>query len=116
MVPQECLGRGDATQTLGLEKRDFRRSQRMSMPPQVPSEDPVQYSATPTGRTVGGEDPAILKAKALYTFDASPDDPNEISFRKGEIIDILDKEGEWWYARKNDGSVGYVPFNFLVII
>jgi hypothetical protein len=40
MVPLKCLGRGDATQTLGLEKRDFRRSQRMSsMPPQVPNED-----------------------------------------------------------------------------
>jgi hypothetical protein len=40
MVPQECLGRGDATKTLGVEKRDFRHSQRTSsMPPQVSSED-----------------------------------------------------------------------------
>ncbi|KAJ7875376.1 hypothetical protein B0H14DRAFT_64004 [Mycena olivaceomarginata] len=85
MVPLECLDRGDATQTLGVEKRDFRRSQRTSsMPPQVSSEDPVQYSATPTGRAVGGEDPAILKAKALYKYDASPDDLNRYRFARAK--------------------------------
>jgi hypothetical protein len=40
MVPQECLGRGGAAQTLGVGGRGFRRSQRTSsMLPQVPSED-----------------------------------------------------------------------------
>ena len=37
---------------------------------------------------------------------ASPDDPNEISFAKGEILDILDKNGKWWQAKKSDGTVG----------
>ncbi len=37
---------------------------------------------------------------------ASPDDPNEISFAKGDILEILDKNGKWWQARKVDGSVG----------
>lgn len=37
---------------------------------------------------------------------ASPDDPNEITFAKGEILEILDKNGKWWQARKSDGTVG----------
>lgn len=37
---------------------------------------------------------------------ASTDDPNEISFAKGEIMDIIDKNGKWWQARKEDGSLG----------
>ncbi len=37
---------------------------------------------------------------------ASADDPNEISFAKGEILEILDKNGKWWQARKQDGMVG----------
>lgn len=37
---------------------------------------------------------------------ASTDDPNEISFAKGDILEILDKNGKWWQARKADGSVG----------
>jgi hypothetical protein len=37
---------------------------------------------------------------------ASTDDPNEISFAKGEIMDIIDKNGKWWQARKEDGMLG----------
>ena len=37
---------------------------------------------------------------------ASPDDPNEISFNKNEVLEILDKNGKWWQARKQDGTVG----------
>jgi hypothetical protein len=43
---------------------------------------------------------------SLLVDKASPDDPNEISFRKDEILDIVDKEGKWWQARNADGTVG----------
>ncbi|KAJ7875365.1 hypothetical protein B0H14DRAFT_2186013, partial [Mycena olivaceomarginata] len=56
------------------------------------------------------------KAKSLYAYNASPDDPNEISFRKGEIFDIVNTEGNWWQARNADGTVGLAPSNYLHII
>jgi SH3 domain len=49
---------------------------------------------------------SLVVTFALATDTASPDDPNEISFSKGEIMDIIDKTGKWWQARKDDGSVG----------
>jgi len=46
------------------------------------------------------------------TDTANPDDPHEISFNKGDPLDILDKNGKWWQARKADGTVGSKPNKF----
>ncbi|KAJ7762394.1 hypothetical protein DFH07DRAFT_409758 [Mycena maculata] len=77
--------------------------------------------ATPVGGVSGGSDGPgpetyLYKAKALYAYTASADDPNEISFSKGEILDIVDKQGKWWQAKKGDGAVGIAPSNYLQII
>ncbi|KZV96571.1 kinase-like protein [Exidia glandulosa HHB12029] len=58
----------------------------------------------------------IDRAKALYSYAASPDDPNEVSFSKDEIIEILSHDGKWWLGRKADGSMGIVPSNYLQIL
>ncbi|KAJ7490140.1 hypothetical protein B0H11DRAFT_2009633 [Mycena galericulata] len=38
--------------------------------------------------------------------DACADDPNELSFKEGEVLEIGDKGGNWWRARNADGLVG----------
>jgi peroxin-13 len=54
--------------------------------------------------------------QALYDF--TPQDPNvEMPLRKGDIVAVLQKlEGGWWRGRKRDGSMGFVPGNYLDII
>ncbi|KAN0135236.1 hypothetical protein V8E53_007127 [Lactarius tabidus] len=55
-------------------------------------------------------------ARALYAYTADPHDPHEISFSKGEILDIIDNSGKWWQARKEDGTLGIAPSNLLQIL
>ena len=42
----------------------------------------------------------------IIADNANPEDPNEISFAKNEILEIIDKQGKWWQAKKEDGTVG----------
>ncbi|KAH8995954.1 hypothetical protein EDB92DRAFT_109361 [Lactarius akahatsu] len=62
-----------------------------------------------------GQQPARYKAKALYPYTASPDHPNDISFSEGEILDIIEMDGDWWEVRKEDSTLGTAPSNFLRI-
>lgn len=48
----------------------------------------------------------LFKSNHGLADTASPDDPNEISFTKGEVLDIVDKQGKWWQAKKADGTIG----------
>jgi len=56
------------------------------------------------------------KAQAMYSYTASVDDPNELSFAKGEVMEIVDNQGKWWQARKADGSIGIVPSNYMKLM
>ena len=70
---------------------------------------------SPNGETI--IDPKKLDFyQALYDF--VPQDPNvEMALKKGDIVAILQKlDGGWWRGRKRDGSMGFVPGNYLDII
>ncbi|KAK7029810.1 kinase-like protein [Favolaschia claudopus] len=56
------------------------------------------------------------KARALYDYTADVNDPRELSFRQGEILDIADKQSDWWPARNASGLVGIAPSNYLRLI
>ncbi|KAI7897688.1 uncharacterized protein BX663DRAFT_527580 [Cokeromyces recurvatus] len=54
-----------------------------------------------------------ITVTALHPYTANPEDPNELSFAKDEVLEILNKSGNWWQAKKRDGTIGIVPSNYF---
>lgn len=63
-----------------------------------------------------GTQSALQRAEALYSYKASEDDPTEISFAKGDVLQIVDSSGKWWQAQRSNGELGIVPSNYLRLI
>ncbi|KAI7864496.1 hypothetical protein BDF14DRAFT_1833860 [Spinellus fusiger] len=81
-------------------------------PATSPKPNTKNNSTSPMAPTMSEKNEARI-SKALHNYTSSPEDPNELSFEKGESLEIIDRSGNWWRARKTDGIEGIVPSNYV---
>jgi len=47
-----------------------------------------------------------------YDYDSRADD--ELSFKKGDLLYIISKDGDWWFGEAlTTGKEGYIPSNYV---
>ncbi|VEL35150.1 unnamed protein product [Protopolystoma xenopodis] len=57
-------------------------------------------------------DEAVKRVIARFDFEAG--DPDEMSFRRGEVIEVVGQEDEnWWRGRMPGGRTGLFPANYV---
>ncbi|KAM7536363.1 hypothetical protein Aperf_G00000083170 [Anoplocephala perfoliata] len=69
-------------------------------------------NVSPHNCTPKEEEPNYVSAYALYTYSQESND--ECSFIAGDVLTVLQLEGEWWLAKNcRTGQKGLIPSNYV---
>ncbi|KAL0577000.1 Transmembrane osmosensor [Marasmius crinis-equi] len=89
------------------------------------SSDPGSAFTEETESGLGSEVSYTQRARALYDYStpgstsndhSASSDFNQLSFRKGDVLEVMPLDKKWWPARTRDGRRGIAPSNYLTLI
>ncbi|BFZ04256.1 hypothetical protein BsWGS_07295 [Bradybaena similaris] len=57
------------------------------------------------------------RVKLRCKFDFPGKDPEDLPFKKGDILEVIaEDEEEWWTARHSNGQVGLIPVRYTQVV
>uniref|UniRef100_A0A0B7AU55 Adapter molecule Crk n=1 Tax=Arion vulgaris TaxID=1028688 RepID=A0A0B7AU55_9EUPU len=57
------------------------------------------------------------RAKLICKFDFAGKDPEDLPFKKGDVLEVISEdEEEWWTARNLNGQVGQIPVRYTQVV
>lgn len=88
-------------------------SQEQAKQQSAPSAGPSQVHSAPRQQTVpsGTTAATVSRVRALFDFQAT--DPDELQFRKGDIIAVLESVYKDWWKGLLRGKTGIFPLNYV---
>ncbi|KAH9974840.1 hypothetical protein BJV74DRAFT_863315 [Russula compacta] len=82
-------------------------------PPQIDYDPTPGPPSGPPARRIQPPQPSLQRAKALWTYNENGAEPNDLSFRAGDIIEVVaETNTDWWTGRVN-GKQGLFPSNYV---
>ncbi|XP_030275376.1 epidermal growth factor receptor kinase substrate 8-like protein 3 isoform X2 [Sparus aurata] len=105
-APREAVSRQQSPPPAPREAVSRRQS-----PPPAPNQTSAQSrpQQTPRKSRLGESQPKPMRV----TADFLSRNDRELTVRKGEMVELLDKSKQWWKVRNNRGEEGFVPNNVL---
>ncbi|CAO3593922.1 unnamed protein product [Absidia cylindrospora] len=79
--------------------------QRRAAPPPPPPPQSAKSPPPPPAK------PALPQYKAIYPFQSAEE--GEVTFQKGDILGIVEKDENGWWLAQYQGKEGWVPSNYL---
>lgn len=92
------------------EQEQEKEKERVCVPPQQQQQQQQQHSQTSaaSGQSV------VRRVRAMY--DLSTNEPDELSFRKGDVITVLEQVYRDWWKGALRGRMGIFPLNYVTPI
>ncbi|TDL16477.1 SH3-domain-containing protein [Rickenella mellea] len=79
--------------------------------PRAPS--PARYIVPSTRRTVPPPPSRVVRARALWDYNENGQQPNDLSFHAGDVIEIVTETNADWWMGMNNGKQGLFPSNYV---